>query len=68
MSYYNATATAHVKGGMPVKVSGTVVDDESGSFVEDLRVCWHSTGKPVSAKFEASLTESDWDSICEALN
>ena len=67
MAFYTDTVTAYVKGGMPVQVSGTVCDDESGCDIQDLRVCWHSTGKPVTAKFEKSLTASDWDSICEAL-
>ena len=67
MTHYTDTVTAYVKGGMPVQVSGTVVNDESGCCVENLRVFWASTGKPVTAKFEKSLTESDWELICEAL-
>lgn len=60
---YN-TVTAYVKGGMPVAVSGT----DAGDYIEDIRIYWASTGKPVTAKFEASLTSSDWDSILVALS
>lgn len=68
MSYYSTNAVAYVKGGMPVQVSGTVVSDDSGTCIEGLQVYWNSTGKPVTAKFQASLTESDWEAICDALN
>lgn len=63
----NVQATAIVKGGMPVNVTGVYVWDETGSDIERTEVRWHSTGKPVTAKFLDSLTDSDWESISEAL-
>ena len=65
-SYSNRT-TAYVKGGMPVDVEGTYEWDESGAGVTDITIRWASTGKPVTEGFKKSLTESDWEAICDAI-
>ena len=59
--------TAFIKGGMPVEVEGTYSWDESGADVSDVAVRWANTGKPVTAKFLASLTANDWDTIADAI-
>ena len=69
-------ATAYVKGGMPLEVEGHVEsggsnhygsDEPSWTDVEVTGVYWHSTGKPVTAKFEASLSAADWEAIESAV-
>ena len=67
MTCYTATATAHIKGGMPVAVSGSIFSDSDGTDLTDIAVCWQSSGKPVTKAFLASLSPSDWDSIETAL-
>ena len=52
-----------VKGGMPVIVTA---DADSESLC-NVTVRWTS-GKPVTDKFEASLSKQDWASIFDELN
>jgi hypothetical protein len=62
-----ATATAYVKGGMPVLVEGTYEWDESGAAVTDITVRWANTGKEISKGFEDSLSPRDWEAITDAI-
>lgn len=65
--YEARETTAYVKGGMPLHVEGTYNWDESGADVTDITLYWVNTGKPVTPRFEASLSRADWDSIAEAI-
>lgn len=63
------TATAYVKGGMPVEVEGSYEWDDSVGFagVDDVTIRWSNTGKPVTRRFEDSLSAADWEAIADAL-
>lgn len=71
MSYgsEHRTATAYVKGGMPVEVEGVYAWDDSVGYcaVEDVTVHWANTGKPVTKRFEDSLSAADWEAISGAI-
>jgi hypothetical protein len=69
MSYgsRHTETTATVKGGMPVYAKGECRWDEAGADVVDIELFWSNTGKPVTAKFEKSLSAKDWDNIADAL-
>lgn len=66
-TYGYTTATAYVKGGMPVEVEGAYEWDVDGIAVTDVTIRWANTGKPVTAKFENSLSWQDWDAITDAI-
>lgn len=69
-------ATAYVKGGMPLEVEGTVESGGSNAYpsdepawtdIEVTGIYWHSTGKPVTTKFQDSLSADDWEAIEQAI-
>jgi hypothetical protein len=53
-----------VKGGMPVTVTANLGD----GVYENITIRWSKSGKPVTAKFEASLTKADWETILDSLD
>ena len=68
--------TVYIKSGMPVDVEGDVVHSGSNSYgsdepacteVESIEIYWHGSTRPVTAKFKASITKADWDTIHESL-
>jgi hypothetical protein len=57
---------ARVKGGMPILVEASVLTADDRE-IECVDLFWFNTGKPITRKFDASLTADDWSTINEAV-
>ncbi len=65
----NIHTEAKIKGGMPILVEATVLELELhiGSEIDQIDLLWPNTNQRTTERFDASLSNDDWNLVRDAV-